>query len=258
MSDKLIKFPRETPKQRLVSEVWFFIISIVIFGLFGRYSSIKMTFTIIITICIVINLVIRFLLVNEKGDWVFFLFGIIAGGGNDFMSMINGVYRYTAIPIIPNLALPIFMWLFWGQAFLLFRKLFNIPWCKGEEFQKDGEVLNGWVDKELIFDICLVIVLRIVIYNTYMMDMWIPALFYGIGIGIRFLIFPPKKNEVHIIALLPLAYLFEGLMVVFGLYVYYNPIFPGIPLWLMLWWIFLVPIVLKEFFDRFEYLLKNH
>jgi hypothetical protein len=29
------------------------------------------------------------------------------------------------------------------------------------------------------------------------------------------------------------------------------------PLWLFLWWIFLVPIVLKEIFDRMEYFIEN-
>jgi len=258
MSEKLVKFPPETSKQRVIAEVWFLFIMIIVFGIFGYYSSLDVNFTIIITICCVINLVIRFITVNQKGDWIFFLLGVVGGGGNDFMSMINGVYYYTSIPIIPNLALPLFMWLFWGQVFLLFRKIFNISWNKGKEFEKDGFLLKGWIDKKLLLDIGLIILLRIVIYNMYSLEFWIPALIYGIGILIRFLIFPPQKNELLIIAILPYAFLFEGLMVMFGLYVYYNP-FPLllIPLWLMIWWVFLVPIFLKEIFDRVEYYLKK-
>ncbi len=87
--------------------------------------------------------------------------------------------------------------------------------------------------------------------------MWIPALLYASFIGIRWLIFRPKKNQLLLIAVLPYAFIFEGLMVTFGLYVYINPIILGMPLWLLLWWIFLVPIVLKELFDRIEYILKE-
>ena len=257
MPEKIIKFPPETPEQRLIAEVWFLFIMIVVFGIFGYYASLEVTFTIIITVCCIINLIIRFITINQKGDWIFFVLGVAGGGGNDFLSMINGVYYYTSIPIITNLALPLFMWLFWGQVFLLFRKIFNITWCKGELFEKDGEFVKGWIDKKLIFDISMIIILRIVIYNTYLFDFWIPALFYAIGISVRFLIFPPKRNELMIIVILPYAFLFEALMVVFGLYVYNNPLpIFLIPLWLCIWWVFLVPIFLKEIFDRIESYLK--
>ena len=219
-------------------------------------------YTIIISIVFAVNLTIRFILLNEKGDWLFFLFGVAFGGGNDLMSMINGVYNYTSITIIPILAglLPLWMILFWGQICLLFRKTFNLQWCKGEEFKKDGiPQLKGWIDIKIIVDIAILIVLRMVIYRTYLMDMWIPALIYGAVIGVRFIIFPPKKNELIIMVILPYAFLFEGLMVTAGLYVYFNPVplFLGMPLWLYIWWIFLVPIVVKEFFDRFEYIFKE-
>ena len=131
-------------------------------------------------------------------------------------------------------------------------------WFKGEEFKRDGiPKLKGWVDERIIIDIIILIILRMAIYRTYLLDMWVPALIYAIGIGIRFLIFPPKKNELLIIVILPYAFLFEGLMVIAGLYVYNNPLLLGMPLWLYLWWIFLVPIVVKEFFDRFEYIIKE-
>jgi len=260
MTEKLIKYPPETPEQRLIWEVLFLFFIIVAVGIFGRAAASDVMFTVILTIFFLINLSVRFLLVNENGDWIFFLLGVIAGGGNDLMSMINGVYEYTSITIIPLLSglLPLWMILFWGQIFLLFRKIFNLAWFKGEEFRKDGEFFNGWVDRKLIFDMSLIFILRIIIYNTYMQDFWIPALFYGVGISIRFLLFPPKRNELLIIVILPYAFIFEALMVLFGLYVYYNPLpIVLIPLWLVLWWIFLVPIVLKEFFDRFEYYLKE-
>lgn len=259
MTKKLIRFPPEIPEQRVVAEAWFIIIMTIAVAIFGGAAAHNMIYTIILTIIFCINILIRFVVANEKGDWMFFLFGVIGGGGNDLMSMINGVYNYTSITIMPflNGLLPLWMIFFWGQIILLFRKVFNLEWFKGKEFQKDGELLNGWIDKQLIFDIVVLIVLRTIIYNTYQLDFWIPALFYSIGIGIRFLIFPPKRNQLLIFAILPYAFCFEGLMVVFGLYVYYNPVFLGMPIWLFLWWIFLVPIFVKEIFERMEYLLKK-
>ncbi len=259
MSQKWLKLPPETPEQRLIVEVCFLVIMTVVIGLFGRYAAIDVTYTFIIGICFAINLVIRFALANEKGDWAFFTLGVIGGGGNDLISMINGVYDYTSLTIIPFLEglMPLWMIFFWGQIFLLFRKIFNLAWFKGEEFKKDGKLIRGWVDFKLIFDIGLILILRFAIYNTYKLDFWIPALIYAAGIGVRFLIFPPKKNELLIIAILPYAFIFEGLMVVFGLYIYQNPVFLELPLWLMLWWIFLVPIFVKEIFDRVEYILTQ-
>ena len=250
----------DTPEKKLIWEVFFFLPIIVIVFIFGQLAAIHVIYTIIISIVFAVNLTIRFILLNEKGDWLFFLFGVVFGGGNDLMSMINGVYNYTSITIIPFLAglLPLWMILFWGQICLLFRKVFNLQWCKGEEFKKDGiPQLKGWIDIKIIVDIVILVALRMIIYRTYLMDMWIPALFYGAIIGARFIIFPPKKNEVIIMIILPYAFLFEGLMVIAGLYVYFNPVFLGMPLWLFIWWVFLVPIVVKEFFDRFEYLIKE-
>jgi len=201
---------------------------------------------------------LRFFLINEKGDWLFFLLGVLAGGGNDLMSMINGVYSYTSITVLPflNGLLPVWMILFWGQVFLIFRKTFAIKLFQGPEFQKNGPFLRGWLNLQLIIDLIILVCLRIVIYSTYQ-DLWLPWIIYSIIIGARFLLFLPQKNELFIIAILPYAFLFEGLMVSFGLYVYINPIFLGLPLWLFLWWIFLVPILLKQVFDRIEYYFKN-
>ena len=257
---KLLQHPPKRPEQRLVWEVLFLGIMIIAIAILGDLSSRDVAFTIILTIIFSVNLAVRFLTVNERGDWMFFAFGVVGGGGNDLMSMINGVYDYTSITILPFLQglMPLWMILFWGQVFLLFRKVFNLQWFKGEGFEpKNEELLKGWINKAIIFDVALIIILRIVIYNTYLLDPWIPALFYGIGVIIRFCVFRPKKNEIFIMAILPYAFCFEGLMVTFGLYVYHDPSFLGMPAWLFIWWIFLVPIFLKEIFDRMEHLLRE-
>ncbi|MHA1309720.1 MAG: hypothetical protein ACTSQO_02230 [Candidatus Helarchaeota archaeon] len=259
MTEKIFKFRPETPEQRIVWEVIFLIIVIIAIGLFGSLSSINVIYTIIITIIFSCQIILRFIFFNQKGDWIFFFIGVLAGGGNDLSSMLNGVYQYTSITIVPFLSglLPLWMIFFWGQVFLVFRKIFNLKWFKGDEFKKDGKLLGGWVNYKLIFDIIILVILRIAIYRTYYLEWWIPALIYGLIIGIRFLIFRPKKNQIFIIIILPYAFIFEGLMVSFGLYIYINPSFLGMPIWLFLWWIFLVPCLLKEIFDRIEYLINK-
>ncbi|MHA1379806.1 MAG: hypothetical protein ACTSRG_15655 [Candidatus Helarchaeota archaeon] len=262
MSDikNITKCPPQTPIQRLFWEIIFLIPIIITVSILGYAARVDVIYTEILSLVFGINLIIRFLIVNEKGDWIFFLFGVIAGGGNDLMSMMNNVYNYTSKTIFPFLTglMPFWMILFWGQVFLLFRKIFYINILKGEDFQQNGKFLKGWIDKKLIFDICVIICLRFVIYQIYMLDFWIPALIYGCIICFRFAIFHPKENELRIMGILPYAFTFEGLMVLFGLYIYINPILAGLPLWLLLWWIFLVPIVLKEIFDRIEYYLHRN
>ena len=247
-----------TPKGRLVWEAFFLLPIIVSVAVFGNAAKLSSIFTIYLTITFTINICIRFLLLNQKGDWIFFLLGVIAGGGNDLMSMVNGVYNYTSIPILPFLQgiMPLWSVVFWGQVFLLFRKVFLVSWFKGTPFTKNGFLLRGWLSKKLIVDVIILIFLRVSIYNTYL-DPLLPSILYSVGILIRFVLFRPKKNEWLIIAILPYAFCFEGLMVTFGLYEYYNPVFLGLPTWLMLWWVFLVPLVLKQVFDMIEYVLEK-
>ncbi len=260
-SKSFFSFSAKTPEQRVIWEVIFLlpiIITVGFCGVLAQDQTFGYLYTWIMTIVFSITLIVRFIVVNEKGDWIFFLLGVLAGGGNDLMSMANGVYDYTSMAILPflNGLMPLWMILFWGQVFLVFRKVFHLNWFKGEEFQKTRPGLSGWVNKQLIIDLILLVCLRFVIYNTFM-DPLLPAAIYAGVILLRFVIFHPKKNELLIIAILPYAFIFEGLMVKFGLYIYWHDHLLGMPLWLLLWWIFLVPIVLKEIFDRLEYYLKN-
>lgn len=255
---KLIYYPPKTPEHRLIWEAFFIIVITVTVGVFGRLANTDVFYTWIITCIFGINLIVRFILINEKGDWLFFLLGVLGGGGNDLMSMINGVYNYNSQTILPFLdgLLPLWMILFWGQIFLLFRKVFHLKWFKGDDFQKDGRFLRGWVDLQLIIDLVVLVSLRIVIYNFYL-DPLLPWIIYAIVLTVRFILIRPRLNELFIMLILPYAWIFEGLMVSFGFYEYYNPIFLGQPVWLYLWWLFLVPIFLKEIFDRAEYYFKE-
>ncbi len=259
LAKELLGYPPQTPQQRLMWEILFMLIPTAAVGFLARLAAEEVSFTIIMTVIFAVNLAFRFILVNARGDWIFYLLGVVAGGGNDLMSMLNGVYTYTSLDFIPFLSelIPLWMILFWGQIFLMFRKVFNLPWFKGEPFRRKGRYFKGWVDRKLIFDIVLLIMLRIVIYNTYDMEMWIPALIYAVLIGLRFALIPLRKNELALVAILPYAFLYEGLLVEFGLYQYINPVFLGMPLWLFLWWTFLIPTILKEVFDRIEYFVET-
>jgi len=247
-----------TPVRRLVTEIIFLLPIIIVVGIFGHLAAMNVTFTIVLTIVFTVNLIVRFLLVNQKGDWIFFVLGVAAGGGNDLISQINGIYHYTSLTVLPFLQglLPLWMIAFWGQVFLLFRKVFHVSWFKGPGFSKDGRFLQGWFSTRLLVDIIVLVILRIAIYRLYL-DPVFPAAIYGSVIVTRLLLIHPGKNELLIMAILPYAFMFEGLMVTFGLYVYYNPVFMGLPAWLLLWWAFLVPLLLKQVFDMIEYAIAK-
>ncbi|MFX0101800.1 MAG: hypothetical protein ACFFCS_19705 [Candidatus Hodarchaeota archaeon] len=247
----------KSPKERLAWEAFFLLPIIVAVAFLGYPSTKNVLFTAILTIVFFVNIAIRFLTIRERGDWIFFVFGIAAGGGNDLMSMARNVYDYNSITLIPflNGLLPLWNICFWGQVFLLFRKVFQVEWFKGEPFKKDGRFVKGWLSIKLIVDLCILVFLRAIIYLTYNLAPWIPTSFYGAAILARFAVFKPRKNELLIIVILPYAYLFEYLMVIFGLYTYMNAPFLGMPIWLLLWWVFLVPIVLKQIFDMLEFYL---
>lgn len=255
----LWKYPPQTAEQRLLFEVIFLLPIIIAVAICGPLAKTDVIYTIVLTIFFGVNLILRFLTVNERHDWIFFVVGVVAGGGNDLLSMYNGVYRYTSLTLLPFLSglMPLWNVCFWGQVFLLFRKIFQTNLIKGPDFKKDGKFLRGWIDQQLIVDIIFLVILRIIIYRTFMLDPWVPAIIYAGVIGLRITLLRPKRNELILIAILPYAFLFEGLMVTFELYEYQNPVFLGMPGWLFLWWLFLVPFVVKEIFDRMEYVLKE-
>ncbi len=257
---ELFKYPPETPEQRLRWEAVFLAIFILGgVGIFGRMAIEDSFYTGIISIIFVVNLTFRFIFLNEKGDWLFFVLGVIVGGGNDLMSMIQEVYFYhsaTLVPILDGL-LPLWMIVFWGQGFLVLRKVFNLSWIKGEEFKPRGQFLKGWVDKTLLFDLCIIVILRVVIYHTVAMDWWIPGLIYGGIVLLRYIIIPPTLNQLNIMVIMPYAFIFEALLCNFGLYDYINPVFLGMPMWLFFWWLFLMPTIVHAVFKRLEYYVNT-
>ncbi len=189
----------------------------------------------------------RFLLIGRRHDWIFLLIGVVAGGGNDMLSMMKGVYSYTpphelAIPI------PLWMLLFWGYVFVAFRQLFALSAFKGEGFGG-----RPWrIDARLLADLAVVVAFRVIIYH-YVRHEPIPTIGYAVVLGLRLMFIPPKRRDWLLMAVVMVAGpIYEALLIRFGLYVYSDPVFLGMPAWLLIYWAFIIPIFMKGIFDRVE------
>ncbi len=161
--------------------------------------------------------------------------------------MARGVYYYTP-PHELSVPIPLWMLVFWGHIFVFFRHLFKLP-----AFRNTALNENPWkIDTRLTADIFTYLVLRAVIYR-FVHDEPLPTMAYSIILLARILILPPQKNEwrlMGVVMLIGPAY--EAALIKFGLYVYYNPVFLGMPAWLLLYWAFMLPIFTKGIFDRVE------
>ncbi|MFA6449477.1 MAG: DUF2878 family protein [bacterium] len=189
----------------------------------------------------------RFILIGRRFDWVFLLIGIVAGGGNDMLSMAKGVYYYTP----PHeLAIPIPLWLllFWGYVFVTFRQLFSLPAFRGEGFGG-----RPWrIDARLIADLAVVISFRLIIYH-FVKHEPIPTIGYASVLALRLLAIPPKARDWKLMTVVMIVGpIYEALLIRFGLYVYFDPVFLGMPAWLLIYWAFIIPIFMKGIFDRVE------
>ncbi len=200
----------------------------------------------VMSIAMGLIIVFRFVFLNRRGDWVFLLMGIALGGGNDVMSMYKGVYWYTPPTILP-VPIPVWMLFFWGEAFIFFRKLMRYGPFLGPGGKPPA------MDLPLAVDIGLFIIMRIIIYR-WASTAWLPdAAFAGIMVA-RLLVLPPAAHERRLlIAILILGPAYEAVLIGCGLYVYRNPLILGVPLWLIIWWVFIFR-VLKAVTDRIEHL----
>ncbi len=189
----------------------------------------------------------RFILIGRRYDWIFLLIGVVAGGGNDMLSMMKGVYRYLP-PHELSIPIPLWMLLFWGYVFVAFRQLFALP-----AFRGDGFGGKPWaIDARLIADLAVVIAFRIIIYH-FVRHEPIPTIGYASVLALRLLVIPPKARDWKLMAVVMVAGpAYEALLILFGLYFYYDPVFLGMPAWLLIYWAFIIPIFMKGIFDRVE------
>lgn len=197
-------------------------------------------------------IVARFLCIGRRGDWLFLALGIVAGGGNDLLSMFKGVYYYTPRDFL-NLPIPLWMLLFWGYVFVAFRQLFTIP------VFGNSAPDNPWrLDARLAADLAVVILFRIIIYN-FVRHEPLPTIGYAAVLATRLLLIPPRKHEwLLMAAVMLIGPLVEAVLIHSGLYVYYDPVFFGMPAWLLIYWAFIIPIFMKGVFDRVEKALTRN
>jgi hypothetical protein len=196
-------------------------------------------------------LILRFLLLNRRGDYVFFLIGLMAGGGNDLLSMYKGVYAYLPPHDFTDLPIPAWMLFFWGEVFIFFRKLMRF----GPFLGKSG-CITKWIDWPLAMDLVVVIGYRMLIYRTAS-HAWLPDALFAAILVVRLLLVPPKSNERKLmLIMLLLGPLYEIILIAAGLYRYQTGVVFGMPLWLIVYWVFVVRF-LKAIFDRVENLLAG-
>jgi hypothetical protein len=187
----------------------------------------------------------RFFFLNRRGDWIFFLLGVVLGGGNDLLSMYKHVYHYNAATVLP-LPIPLWMVVFWGQVFVSFRKLMRFGPFKGP----DRERLPV-IDAPLALDIAIAVIYRMIIYRTASVA-WLPDALFAAILVVRLIIRPPESHERRLmLAMLVIGPLYEMLLIGCGLYVYQTGVLLGMPLWLIVYWVFIIR-ALKAVFDRVE------
>ena len=190
-------------------------------------------------------IVLRFVFLYRKGDVVYFLVGFVVGGGNDVMSMWRGVYYYTPPTILP-VPIPVWMLFFWGLGFLFLRRL--VRW---RFFQEEDSRREKLFDKPLVADVAVAVVYRAIVYSWAAVA-YLPGALYASILVIRVLVFPPSREERRLmISILLLGPLYEALLIGGGLYVYQNGAVFGMPIWLVVYWVFMIR-VMKQVFDWLE------
>jgi len=191
----------------------------------------------------------RFIALHRRGDLVFFLMGVVLGGGNDVLSMWRGVYFYTPSTILP-VPIPVWMLFFWGQGFLFLRRIVRF-----------GPFLSPTpptrlFDRALALDAVIAVVYRAVVYAWAAVS-YLPGALYASILAVRLLLIPPRQDERRLmLAVLMLGPFYEFLLIKGGLYVYQNGVVLGMPIWLLVYWVFIIRVI-KAVFDWVEVKLAS-
>jgi len=203
----------------------------------------------VMSIAVAAILIGRFVLLNRSGDWAFFLLGFVLGGGNDLVSMWREVYYYNPPTILP-VPIPVWMLFFWGEAFLFFRRIMRFGPFLGED--AGGSIWTG----AFILDLFIIVIYRVIVYRWASVP-WMPGALYAFILAARLVLIPPAANERRLMAsVLVLGPFYEALLIRGGLYTYQNPVFLGMPLWLITYWIFIIRFA-KSVVDRIEHALAD-
>ena len=231
----------QTSNRDLLAEIAVMALAVLLIARFGQQTPLMSG--------LMAGLIIaRFLILNRKGDWMFFVLGVVLGGGNDLLSMWKGVYRYTPPTFLP-VPIPLWVVFFWGQVFVSFRKLMRWGPFRGPD-QPPARLL----DAPLALDILIAVIYRLVIYRTAAQP-WVPDALFAAILAVRVILIPPPPHErLLMIAMLVIGPAYEILLIGSGLYLYQTGVLLGMPLWLIVYWVFIIR-ALKAVFDRVEYFI---
>jgi hypothetical protein len=112
------------------------------------------------------------------------------------------------------------------------------------------------VDLPLVADLLMLIPLKMALYRTASIP-WQPDAIFAAALLLRYLVAPPRTHERGVLlTILILGPLYEIALVASGLYVYQNGILFGIPLWLIVYWLYIFR-VLKAVIDRLDIALAR-
>lgn len=180
------------------------------------------------------------LLPRPRDSWVLAA-GIVLGGGSDLLTVTRGVYAYGASDFLPW-AMPAWMFVFWGHVFLFTRSVGSLPVFR-TRLPADGAFRGG---RLLMLDLVTVVVLKTCFYALASSSPARAAIAGAMVIAVRYALVFPTRGEL---ALATVAVVVgpwvEGQLIGTGLYGYRHGVFFGVPIWLVEWWFFAVPFLLR-------------
>lgn len=107
------------------------------------------------------------------------------------------------------------------------------------------------MDVPLALNLLLLIPLKMTLHRCAAVP-WLPDTVFTASLLERYLIVPPAPHERRLLlTFLVLGPLCEIILVAAGLYVYTNGIIFGLPVWLIIYWLFIFRL-LKALVDRIE------
>ena len=186
-----------------------------------------------------------------RTEWIFLLICTLLGGFNDWNSVVNKqIYDYTVPHFFPQFStIPIWMLLFWGMILRFMYSLFRLPALIDVNNDRPDNAcrlvpsgqLASW--QKVVALLLFVLVTRQGIYRWYMDPLWSWLPFAG-ALLVYPMLFPFRRAEFKLAGL---ALLFgpvvEVLYIQVGhLHRYHHGIVGGVPIWIILWWILIIPI----------------
>ena len=181
-------------------------------------------------------LVLRLVFLPRARDTWVLMAGVLLGGGSDIITVSRGIYSYTATDFLP-LDIPGWMVLTWGHIFLFMRSFCALAPLR-TRLPSSGRFKGGRV---LMLDLATAVALK----TSFLLFAGNPgraAVAGGLVIMVRYGLVRPVAGELALIfTAITIGPWVEGRLIASGLYDYREGVLFGVPLWLVLWWMFVVP-----------------